>query len=60
MTDTQHSMLVQLRSIQERLLEIEPAHPHTPGLFRRHSGIIHDLYRTGLNRDQIDEHLDSL
>ena len=60
MTDTQHALLIQLRRLNERLLEIEPAHPHTPGLFRRHSGVVHDLYRTGLTRDQIDDYLDSL
>ena len=59
-SDTQFNLLSDLQSISERLNELPPAHPYMPGLFRRFDGIIKDLYRTGLTRDQIDSELDCL
>ena len=60
MTDTQHALLCELRKISTQLMETTPGHPYTPGLHCRFDGVIKDLYRTGLNRDQIDDHLDCL
>ena len=57
---TQFNLLIDLRSVGEDLEELPPAHPYMPGLFRRFDGIIKDLYRTGLTRDQIDTELDRL
>ncbi len=54
------NLLMELNSVGERLEEMTPGHPHMPGLFRRFDGIIKDLYRTGLTRDQIDTELDRL
>ena len=60
MTDTQNSLLLDLYSVGQRLNEVWPGHPHMPGLFRRYDGIIKDLYRTGMNRDEIDWALDDI
>ena len=60
-TTTVHfNLLSDLQRVSEQLSELPPAHPYMPGLFRRFDGIIKDLYRTGLTRDQIDYELDCL
>ena len=59
-TNVQFNLLSDLQRVSEQLSELSPAHPYMPGLFRRFDGIIKNLYRTGLTRDQIDFELDRL
>ncbi len=59
-SDTQFNLLSELQRVSDQTNELSPAHPYMPGLFRRFDGIIKDLYRTGLTRDQIDSELDCL
>ena len=54
MTIAQENLMADLRSVLRQLLELEPSHSWVPGLHRRFDGIVKDLYRTGMTRDDID------
>ena len=54
MTIAQENLMADLRSVLRQLLELEPSHSWVPGLHRRFDGIVKDLYRTGMTRDEID------